>query len=105
MLYSFFLTVEKGNESACVKLYADIISSGLGVMESNRVWAQCALHLRQYNDALLINDTLRMIDAFRSLKEFYMTKIHTAIDETDNFLLRLFRGMKPGKLVPLGNFS
>lgn len=68
------------------------------------MWAQCALHLRQYNDALLINDTLRMIDAFRSLKEFYMTKIHTAIDGTDIFLLGLFQGMNPGELVPLGRF-
>ncbi|KAJ7329142.1 hypothetical protein JRQ81_015316 [Phrynocephalus forsythii] len=31
----------------------------------------CALHLRKYNDALLINDTVRMIDAFNSLDEFY----------------------------------
>ncbi|XP_042322697.1 probable ATP-dependent RNA helicase DHX58 isoform X2 [Sceloporus undulatus] len=31
----------------------------------------CALHLRKYNDALLINDTVRMIDAFNTLDEFY----------------------------------
>nr|XP_060632785.1 ATP-dependent RNA helicase DHX58 [Anolis sagrei ordinatus]XP_060632786.1 ATP-dependent RNA helicase DHX58 [Anolis sagrei ordinatus] len=32
----------------------------------------CALHLRKYNDALLINDTVRMIDAFNALDEFYV---------------------------------
>uniref|UniRef100_A0A3B4FU93 RNA helicase n=1 Tax=Pundamilia nyererei TaxID=303518 RepID=A0A3B4FU93_9CICH len=52
--------------------------------------AQCALHLRQYNDALLINDTLRMIDAYRSLEEYYSTKSTKAIDGTDFFLLGLF---------------
>lgn len=64
-----------------------------GVRENNRMWAQCALHLRQYNDALLINDTLRMVDAFRSLDTFYRTKLNTAIDGTDHFLLALFHGM------------
>ncbi|XP_044038487.1 probable ATP-dependent RNA helicase DHX58 [Siniperca chuatsi] len=62
-----------------------------GVKENNRLLAQCALHLRQYNDALLINDTLRMMDAYRSLKEFYITKITTAIDGTDFFLVGLFQ--------------
>lgn len=63
-----------------------------GVQEGNRLLAQCALHLRQYNDALLINDTLRMTDAYSSLEEFYITKDSTAIDGTDFFLLGLFRG-------------
>ncbi|NXB61981.1 DHX58 helicase, partial [Struthidea cinerea] len=31
----------------------------------------CALHLRKYNDALLINDTVRMVDAFQCLQQFY----------------------------------
>uniref|UniRef100_A0A665SXB8 RNA helicase n=1 Tax=Echeneis naucrates TaxID=173247 RepID=A0A665SXB8_ECHNA len=62
-----------------------------GVKDDNRCLAQCALHLRQYNDALLINDTLRMMDAYDSLKEFY-DKISTkAIDGTDLFLLGLFQ--------------
>lgn len=60
-----------------------------GVKDGNRVLAQCALHLRQYNDALLINDTLRMIDAYRSLKDFYSTKV--AMDGTDFFLVGLFQ--------------
>ncbi|XP_045890332.1 probable ATP-dependent RNA helicase DHX58 [Micropterus dolomieu] len=62
-----------------------------GVKESNRLLAQCALHLRQYNDALLINDTLRMTDAYRSLEDFYNTKFNTEIDGTDFFLVGLFQ--------------
>nr|XP_046270347.1 probable ATP-dependent RNA helicase DHX58 [Scatophagus argus]XP_046270348.1 probable ATP-dependent RNA helicase DHX58 [Scatophagus argus] len=61
-----------------------------GVKEDNRLLAQCALHLREYNDALLINDTLRMMDAYCSLEEFYSTKSNTAIDGTDIFLLGIF---------------
>lgn len=63
------------------------------------MWAQCSLHLRQYNDALLINDTLRMMDAYRSLEEFYGTKFTTAIDGTDLFLAGLFRGMNAKVLL------
>ncbi|KAL0992774.1 hypothetical protein UPYG_G00098220 [Umbra pygmaea] len=62
-----------------------------GVSENKRILSQCALHLRQYNDALLINDTVRMVDAFRVLKSFYSTKKSTAVDGTDFFLLGLFQ--------------
>ncbi|XP_037545199.1 probable ATP-dependent RNA helicase DHX58 [Nematolebias whitei] len=62
-----------------------------GVHNNSRVLAQCALHLREYNDALLINDTLQMLDAYQSLEDFYNTKLTTAIDETDNYLERLFQ--------------
>lgn len=65
---------------------------GSGVREDNRLLAQCALHLRQYNDALLINDTLRMMDAYHSLVDFYDTKSTAAIDGTDVFLLGVFQG-------------
>ncbi|KAM9779771.1 ATP-dependent RNA helicase DHX58 [Neosynchiropus ocellatus] len=61
----------------------------IGATQLNRRLQQCALHLRQYNDALFINDTLRMIDAFRSLLTFYNTK--STYHETDEFLVRLFR--------------
>ncbi|XP_059203542.1 ATP-dependent RNA helicase DHX58-like [Centropristis striata] len=61
-----------------------------GVIEDNRLLAQCARHLRKYNDALLINDTLRMMDAYRSLEDFY-NDFTTKIDETDFFLARLFQ--------------
>uniref|UniRef100_H2LFL8 RNA helicase n=2 Tax=Oryzias latipes TaxID=8090 RepID=H2LFL8_ORYLA len=67
-----------------------VILEQRGVRENNRLVAQCALHLRQYNDALLINDTLRMMDAYRSLEEFYDSKTTTAMDGTDFFLLGLF---------------
>lgn len=65
---------------------------GSGVRENNRLLAQCAIHLREYNDALLINDTLRMMDAYSSLEEFYNTKATMAIDGTDYFLVGLFQG-------------
>lgn len=60
-----------------------------GVRENNRVIAQCALHLREYNDALLIHDTLRKIDAYNSLQDFYSDK--TPMDGTDFFLVGLFQ--------------
>ncbi|KAK1877238.1 putative ATP-dependent RNA helicase DHX58 [Dissostichus eleginoides] len=62
-----------------------------GVKKENRLLAQCALHLREYNDALLINDTLRMIDAYVCLAEFYSNKITREIDGTDFFLVGLFK--------------
>ncbi|XP_033945144.1 ATP-dependent RNA helicase DHX58 [Pseudochaenichthys georgianus] len=61
-----------------------------GVKKVDRLLAQCALHLRQYNDALLINDTLRMTDAYLSLEDFY-SKITREIDGTDIFLVGLFQ--------------
>ena len=73
---------------------------GPGVKEQNRILAQCALHLREYNDALLINDTLRMMDAYRSLEDFYDTKTDNSIDETDDFLVGLFQGRSPEISVP-----
>ncbi|KAI2666377.1 putative ATP-dependent RNA helicase DHX58 [Labeo rohita] len=51
-----------------------------GVRKENRLIAQCALHLRQYNDALLINDTIRMVDAFRVLDEFYKSRKTRLLD-------------------------
>ncbi|XP_024128513.1 probable ATP-dependent RNA helicase DHX58 [Oryzias melastigma] len=67
-----------------------VILEQRGVRENDRLMAQCALHLRQYNDALLINDTLRMMDAYRSLEDFYAEKTNAAMDGTDFFLLGLF---------------
>ncbi|NXL59097.1 DHX58 helicase, partial [Chordeiles acutipennis] len=49
----------------------------------------CALHLRKYNDALLINDTVRMIDAFQCLQEFYATE-RDVKDPTERFLTTVF---------------
>ncbi|KAJ8364565.1 hypothetical protein SKAU_G00133960 [Synaphobranchus kaupii] len=67
-----------------------------GKIEKNRMVAQCALHLRQYNDALLINDTVRMEDAFQVLNEFYSSKEASRIglDGTDVYLFSLFQEHK-----------
>lgn len=65
----------------------------LGVKAKNRLIAQCALHLRKYNDALLINDTIRMVDAFRVLEEFYNSRSSKLLDGTDIFLQGLFDGL------------
>ncbi|KAM9457128.1 ATP-dependent RNA helicase DHX58 [Clarias gariepinus] len=61
-----------------------------GVQDKNRILARCALHLRKYNDALLINDSVRMVDALRLLEEFYATERRNVIDLTDEFLTGLF---------------
>uniref|UniRef100_A0A7N4PHM5 RNA helicase n=1 Tax=Sarcophilus harrisii TaxID=9305 RepID=A0A7N4PHM5_SARHA len=81
--------------------------------EGNRKERVCAEHLRKYNEALQINDTIRMIDAYHHLKSFYndeKEKKNAAqesgseeeeeeddskrkplkLDETDMFLLNLF---------------
>ncbi|XP_077351077.1 ATP-dependent RNA helicase DHX58 [Festucalex cinctus] len=62
-----------------------------GVKEYNRLLQQCAIHLREYNDALLINDTLLMEDALSSLEDFYRGRETRIIDDTDRFLLNLFQ--------------
>ncbi|XP_071433295.1 ATP-dependent RNA helicase DHX58 isoform X2 [Pithys albifrons albifrons] len=49
----------------------------------------CALHLRKYNDALLISDTVRMVDAFQYLQQFYSTE-RDAKDPTEQFLTTTF---------------
>lgn len=51
----------------------------------------CALHLRKYNDALLINDAVRMVDAFQCLQQFYDTQKDTK-DPTEQFLSTTFEG-------------
>uniref|UniRef100_A0A8C9SQ46 RNA helicase n=1 Tax=Scleropages formosus TaxID=113540 RepID=A0A8C9SQ46_SCLFO len=56
----------------------------------------CALHLRKYNDALLVNDTVRMVDALRLLDNFYSNhrESRTGLDGTDVFLFGLFEENK-----------
>uniref|UniRef100_A0A6I8RVZ4 RNA helicase n=1 Tax=Xenopus tropicalis TaxID=8364 RepID=A0A6I8RVZ4_XENTR len=72
--------------------------------EGKRKEHVCAEHLRKYNDALQINDTIRMTDSLIHLRKFYeeekKRKIllnegseHVAplnIEETDRFLIDLF---------------
>lgn len=88
--------------------------------EGNRKDRLCAEHLRKYNEALQINDTIRMIDAYNHLETFYKDekekkfavlydsdesgddgdegededegKKPLKLDDTDTFLMALFFG-------------
>ncbi|NXX20156.1 DHX58 helicase, partial [Podargus strigoides] len=51
----------------------------------------CALHLRKYNDALLINDAVRMVDALQCLQQFYAVERDTK-DPAQQFLAATFEG-------------
>uniref|UniRef100_A0A8C2TXU5 RNA helicase n=1 Tax=Coturnix japonica TaxID=93934 RepID=A0A8C2TXU5_COTJA len=77
--------------------------------EERRKERVCAEHLKKYNDALQINDTIRMIDAYNHLNNFYkeLKRKKTAgsddddeeplvskQDETDGFLMDLFHAKK-----------
>uniref|UniRef100_A0A8C3N171 RNA helicase n=1 Tax=Geospiza parvula TaxID=87175 RepID=A0A8C3N171_GEOPR len=72
----------------------------------------CAEHLKKYNDALQINDTIRMVDAYNHLNNFYKEEKSKKTvrsddddddddepavskqDETDKFLIGLFHAKK-----------
>lgn len=58
-----------------------------------------ALHLRRYNDALLIHDTVRAVDALASLQDFYNRERNTKsqILRAERWLLDLFDGEEPEK--------
>ncbi|OXB77059.1 UNVERIFIED_CONTAM: hypothetical protein H355_007706 [Colinus virginianus] len=76
--------------------------------EEKRKERVCAEHLKKYNDALQINDTIRMVDAYNHLNNFYKElkrkktvgsdddeePIVSKQDETDEFLLGLFHAKK-----------
>uniref|UniRef100_A0A8C9G162 RNA helicase n=1 Tax=Pavo cristatus TaxID=9049 RepID=A0A8C9G162_PAVCR len=76
--------------------------------EEKRKERVCAEHLKKYNDALQINDTIRMVDAYNHLNNFYkeLKRKKTAEsdddeeplvskqDETDEFLMGLFHAKK-----------
>ncbi|XP_054252831.1 ATP-dependent RNA helicase DHX58 [Indicator indicator] len=49
----------------------------------------CALTLRRYNDALLVSDSVRMVDAFQCLQQFYADH-GDARDPTERFLSAMF---------------
>ncbi|XP_059822432.1 interferon-induced helicase C domain-containing protein 1 [Hypanus sabinus] len=72
-----------------------------GAKTEDRKLRVCAEHLRKYNDALMINDTIRMIDAYNYLMDFYKGERRkkyseeeevpkSKLDDTDKFLLSLF---------------
>ncbi|PKK29550.1 interferon induced with helicase C domain 1 [Columba livia] len=79
--------------------------------EEKRKERVCAEHLKKYNDALQINDTIRMVDAYNHLKNFYKEEKSKKTvrndddddddepavskqDETDEFLIGLFHAKK-----------
>ncbi|NP_001085915.1 DEXH-box helicase 58 L homeolog [Xenopus laevis] len=65
-----------------------------GAVEANRMKRTCALHLRKYNDSLLVHDTVRMMDAYELLDDYYQQEkvIRKQNDPTDAFLIQLFDG-------------
>lgn len=64
-------------------------------LQDRRVYA---LHLRRYNDALLIHDTVRAVDAVASLQNFYDTErtTKTQVLLAERWLLALFDGEARG---------
>ncbi|NWX55989.1 IFIH1 protein, partial [Promerops cafer] len=80
--------------------------------EEKRRERVCAEHLKKYNDALQINDTIRMLDAYNHLNNFYKEEKSKKTvrsdddddedngpavskqDETDEFLIGLFHAKK-----------
>ncbi|NXG72940.1 IFIH1 protein, partial [Baryphthengus martii] len=78
--------------------------------EEKRKERVCAEHLKKYNDALQINDTIRMVDAYNHLNNFYKEErsrktvrsddddddepVVSKQDETDEFLIGLFHAKK-----------
>lgn len=88
-------------------MWVCILCSLPAAKEKKRKERICAEHLKKYNDALQINDTIRMIDAYNHLYNFYKEEKSkkmvrssndddepgvTKQDETDEFLIGLFDG-------------
>ncbi|XP_067572370.1 ATP-dependent RNA helicase DHX58 isoform X2 [Pseudorca crassidens] len=73
-------------EQQVVELSRDAAEAGL---QERRVYA---LHLRRYNDALLIHDTVRAVDALATLQDFYDRErtTKTQILRAERWLLALF---------------
>ncbi|XP_048091508.1 interferon-induced helicase C domain-containing protein 1-like [Alosa alosa] len=62
--------------------------------DGNQRRRACAEYLRQYNEALILSNTIRMCDAYHLLSSFYhqerRKKEGIAQTDTDNFLFKLF---------------
>lgn len=73
-------------EQQVVQLSKDAAEAGL---QEQRVYA---LHLRRYNDALYIHDTVRAWDALNMLQDFYDTEraLKTQMVHAERWLLELF---------------
>ncbi|GAB5581075.1 probable ATP-dependent RNA helicase DHX58 [Prionailurus iriomotensis] len=77
-------------EQQVVELSQDAAEAGL---QQRRVYA---LHLRRYNDALLIHHTVRAVDALASLREFYDREraTKTQVLHAERWLLAQFNDYK-----------
>ncbi|XP_027949852.1 probable ATP-dependent RNA helicase DHX58 isoform X2 [Eumetopias jubatus] len=77
-------------EQQVVELSQAAAEAGL---QQRRVYA---LHLRRYNDALLIHDTVRPVDALDSLRDFYDREraTKTQVLQAERWLLALFDDYK-----------
>lgn len=94
-----------------LRLFFLYFCSLLAAKEEKRRERVCAEHLKKYNDALQINDTIRMVDAYNHLNSFYKEEKSKKTvrsdddddddndepavskqDETDEFLIGLFHG-------------
>ena len=88
---------------ACFCIFCSLVAA----KEEKRKERVCAEHLKKYNDALQINDTIRMVDAYNHLNNFYKEEkskktvrsdddddepAASKQDETDEFLIGLFNG-------------
>ncbi|XP_069809596.1 ATP-dependent RNA helicase DHX58-like [Dendropsophus ebraccatus] len=71
-----------------------------GAEAADRRKRTCAIHLRKYNDALFLHDTVRMKDAYDFLDTFYVEEkfVKNSRDATDVFLCRLFNENSNGLL-------
>ncbi|KAG8566026.1 hypothetical protein GDO81_013066 [Engystomops pustulosus] len=72
-----------------------------GAETSNRRKRTCAVHLRKYNDALFLHDTVRMKDAYDFLDEFYTSEKleKNSRNEIDIYLYTLFDGYRHNLLA------
>ncbi|XP_004599160.2 ATP-dependent RNA helicase DHX58 [Ochotona princeps] len=70
--------------------------SQTAVEAGQQEWRVYALHLRRYNDALLIHDTVRAVDALEALRDFYNRERATKaqILHAERWLLALFNEYK-----------
>lgn len=68
-----------------------------GATKGDRKIRVCAIHLRKYNDSLMINDTARMIDALNYLDEFFSKEKQTKLlqDEHDRFVFQVYEENQP----------
>ncbi|KAK2110834.1 putative ATP-dependent RNA helicase dhx58 [Saguinus oedipus] len=81
----------EGDGQGLVQTLRPLHAAALAGLLEQRVYA---LHLRRYNDALLIHDTVRAVDALAALQNFYQREhaTKTQILCAERWLLALFNG-------------